>query len=264
MLGPLPLVRALADSRNLATVQLGLEIGLAPVARMFLALGLDHEPRQVPSLLLGAVDLAPIEVAQIYNAFANGGVHIPLRAVRAVVTSDGRRLRAPPREERAAAKPTAVYQLNRMLVDVMIRGTGRAGTARLPPRLATAGKTGTSSDLRDSWFAGFSGSHLIVAWVGHDDNEPTGFTGSQAALPIWANAMSAIGQSSWQKPMPATLEEARIDYATGLVPDPACAEDVIAVAVPRGTLLEHAGACDPAYFETLAERLRNWWQRVTD
>jgi penicillin-binding protein 1B len=264
MLGPLPLVRALADSRNLATVQLGLEVGLAPVARKFVALGLDHEPRQVPSLLLGAVDLAPIEVAQIYNAFANGGAHVPLRAVRAVVTSDGRRLPAPPREARAAGPPTAVYQLNRMLVDVMIRGTGRAGTARLPPGLVTAGKTGTSSDLRDSWFAGFSGSHLIVAWVGHDDNAPTGFTGSQAALPIWANAMSAIGQSAWQKPMPATLEEARIDYATGLIPDPACAEDLIAVAIPRGTLLEHAGACDPAHSETLAERLRNWWQRVTD
>ena len=264
MLGPLPLVRALADSRNLATVQLGLEVGLAPVAHKFLALGLNHEPRQVPSLLLGAVDLAPIEVAQIYNAFANDGAHIPLRAVRAVVSSDGRRLPAPPREARVAARPTAVYQLNRMLVDVMIRGTGRPGTARLPPGLVTAGKTGTSSDLRDNWFAGFSGSHLIVAWVGHDDNAPTGFTGSQAALPIWANAMSAIGQSSWQKPMPATLEEARIDYVTGLVPEPACAQDVIAVAVPRGTLLEHAGACDPAHFETLAERLRNWWQRVTD
>ena len=264
MLGPLPLVRALADSRNLATVQLGLEVGLAPVARKFLALGLDHEPRQVPSLLLGAVDLAPIEVAQIYNAFANGGVHVPLRAVRAVVTSDGQRLRAPSRDARAAAQPAAVYQLNRMLVDVMIRGTGRAGTARLQPGLVTAGKTGTSSDLRDSWFAGFSGSHLIVAWVGHDDNAPTGFTGSQAALPIWANAMSVISQASWQKPMPATLEEARIDYTTGLVPDLDCAQDVIAVAVPRGTLLEHAGACDPAYFETLAERLRNWWQRVTD
>ena len=264
MLGPLPLVRALADSRNLATVQLGLEVGLAPVARKFLALGLDHEPRRVPSLLLGAVDLAPIEVAQIYNAFANGGVHVPLRAVRAVVTSDGQRLRAPSRDARAAAQPAAVYQLNRMLVDVMIRGTGRAGTARLQPGLVTAGKTGTSSDLRDSWFAGFSGSHLIVAWVGHDDNAPTGFTGSQAALPIWANAMSVISQASWQKPMPATLEEARIDYTTGLVPDPDCAQDVIAVAVPRGTLLEHAGACDPAYFETLAERLRNWWQRVTD
>lgn len=264
MLGPLPLVRALADSRNLATVQLGLEVGLAPIAEKFRHLGLDHEPRQVPSLLLGAVDLAPIEVAQIYNAFANGGAHVPLRAVRAVVTSDGRRLPAPPREARAAARPTAVYQLNRMLVDVMTRGTGRAGTARLPRGLVTAGKTGTSSDLRDSWFAGFSGSHLIVAWVGHDDNSPTGFTGSQAALPIWANAMSAIAQSAWQKPMPASLEEARIDYATGLVPDPECAGDVIAVAVPRGTMIEHAGACDPAYFETLAERLRNWWERVTD
>jgi penicillin-binding protein 1B len=264
MLGPLPLVRALADSRNLATVQLGLEVGLAPVARKFLELGLDYAPRQVPSLLLGAVDLAPIEVAQIYNALANGGADVPLRAVRAVVTGDGRRLPAPPRAARVAARPTAVYQLNRMLVDVMIRGTGRAGTTRLPPGLVTAGKTGTSSDLRDSWFAGFSGSHLIVAWVGHDDNSPTGFTGSQAALPIWANAMSAIAQSSWQKPLPATLEETRIDYATGLVPDPACAGDVIDVAVPRGTLLEHAGACDPAYFETLAERLRNWWERVTD
>jgi penicillin-binding protein 1B len=264
MLGPLPLVRALADSRNLATVQLGLEVGLGPIAKKFLALGLDHEPKQVPSLLLGAVDLAPIEVAQIYNAFANGGVNVPLRAVQAVVKSDGSRLPAPPREARAAADPTAVYQLSRLLVEVMARGTGRAGTARLPAGLVTAGKTGTSSDLRDSWFAGFSGSHLVVAWVGHDDNAPTGFTGSQAALPLWSGVMGAIGQRSWQRPVPPTLEEARIDYDTGLIPDPACAQDVIAVAVPRGTLLEHAGACDPAYFETLAERLRNWWQRVTD
>ena len=84
----------------------------------------------------------------------------------------------------------------------MTRGTGRAGAARLPAGLVTAGKTGTSSELRDSWFAGFSGDHLIVAWIGHDDNAPTGFTGSQAALPLWANAMGAIAQGSWQAPMP--------------------------------------------------------------
>ena len=66
-LGPVPLVRALAESRNLATVQLGMEVGLGPVSRKFRALGLDREPAQVPSMLLGAVDLAPIEVAQIYN-----------------------------------------------------------------------------------------------------------------------------------------------------------------------------------------------------
>jgi penicillin-binding protein 1B len=266
MLGPLPLVRALADSRNLATVQLGMEVGLGPVSRKFRALGLDREPAQVPSMLLGAVDLAPIEVAQLYNAFANGGMHRPLHAVRGVVRSDGRPLPRRAQESRVAADPVAVYQLDRLLVDVMTHGTGRAGSARLPAGLVTAGKTGTSSELRDSWFAGFSGDHLIVAWIGHDDNAPTGFTGSQAALPLWANAMGAIAQSSWQAPMPNSLEEATIDYLTGYVPDPACAglEEAISIAVPRNTILVHAQDCRPSEFDSLADRLRDWWQRVTD
>ncbi len=265
-LGPLPLVRALADSRNLATVQLGLEVGLAPVARKFRALGLDREPAQLPALLLGSVDLAPIEVAQIYNAFANGGRHRELHAVLAVTGRDGRRVAGPQREARAAASATAVYQLDRLLVDVMTRGTGRAGSARLPAGLVTAGKTGTSSELRDSWFAGFSGDHLIVAWIGHDDNAPTGFTGSQAALPLWSNAMAAIGRRSWEAPMPITLEEITIDYLTGYVPDPACEEqeDAISVAVPRNMILVHAEDCRPSEFDSLAERLRDWWKRVTD
>jgi penicillin-binding protein 1B len=266
MLGPLPLVRALADSRNLATVQLGMEVGLGPVSRKFRALGLDREPAQVPSMLLGAVDLAPIEVAQLYNAFANGGTHRPLHAVRGVVRSDGRPLSRRAQESRAAADPVAVYQLDRLLVDVMTHGTGRAGTARLPAGLVTAGKTGTSSELRDNWFAGFSGDHLIVAWIGHDDNAPTGFTGSQAALPLWANAMGAIAEDSWQAPMPNSLEEATIDYLTGYVPDPACGglEEAISIAVPRNTILVHADDCRPSEFDSLADRLRDWWQRVTD
>jgi len=265
-LGPLPLVRALADSRNLATVQLGMEVGLGPVSRKFRALGLDREPAQVPSMLLGAVDLTPIEVAQIYNAFANGGTHRPLHAVRGVVRSDGRPLSRRPLETRPAADPVAVYQLDRMLADVMTRGTGRAGAARLPAGLVTAGKTGTSSELRDSWFAGFSGDRLIVAWIGHDDNAPTGFTGSQAALPLWSNAMGAIAQGSWQAPLPAALEEVTIDYLTGYVPDPACGEQeqAISVAVPHNTILVHADDCRPSEFDSLAKRLRDWWKRVTD
>lgn len=264
--GPLPLVRALADSRNLATVHLGLDVGLAPIARKFRALGLDREPAQLPALLLGSVDLAPIEIAQIYNAFANGGTHRALHAVLAVTGRDGRRLPGPPQEARAAADPVAVYQLDRMLADVMTRGTGRAAMVRLPAGLVTAGKTGTSSELRDSWFAGFSGDHLIVAWIGHDDNAPTGFTGSQAALPLWSNAMAAIGRRSWQAPMPVALEEITIDYLTGYVPDPACEEqeESISVAVPRNTILVHADDCRPSEFDSLAERLRDWWKRVTD
>lgn len=263
-LGPVPLVRALAESRNLPTVQLGLELGLAPVARKFRALGLDRTPPLVPSLLLGAIEMTPVEVAQIYSAFANGGMHRPLTAIQAVVTSEGMRLTRSPRTERAAADPVAVYQLNRILVAAMTRGTGRAGAARLPADLVTAGKSGTSSDLRDSWFAGFSGSHVVVAWVGHDDNAPTGLTGSQGALPLWASVMGAIGQRPWHASLPARLEEVWIDYASGLVPDPDCGQDLIAVAVPRNTILEHAESCHPTEFETFVDRFRDWWRRVTD
>ncbi len=262
--GPLPLVRALADSRNLATVQLGLDVGLTPVARKFRALGLDREPAQVPSILLGAVDLAPIEVAQIYNAFANGGMHRPLRSVQAVVSSDGNTMKALHYEVRLAAQPDAVYQLDRMLMEVMVHGTGRAGTSRLPAGLVTAGKTGTSSDLRDSWFAGFSGDHLVVTWIGHDDNSSTGFTGSQAALPLWSNVMSAIGQRSWQAPMPESLEEVQIDYVTGFVTGPECTEDVITVVIPRGTPLDYTGSCYPSIFNDFSRRVRDWWQWLTD
>jgi penicillin-binding protein 1B len=263
-LGPVPLVRALAESRNLPTVQLGLEVGLSPVARKFRQLGLDRAPAQVPSLLLGAVEMTPLEVAQVYNAFANGGVHRPLGAVQEVVASDGERLYRKPAKPRAAAEKGAVYQLDRMLVDVMTRGTGRAGQAQLPPGLVTAGKSGTSSDLRDSWFAGFSGSHLVVAWVGYDDNAPTGLTGSQGALPLWSSVMRGMGQVPWRAPMPVTLEEVTIDWGTGLLPNPACGNDVIAVVVPRGTPVDQAVECYPGEYDSILERLRGWWDRITD
>ena len=94
----------------------------------------------------------------------------------------------------------------------MEHGTGRAARAMLPPDLIVAGKSGTSSDLRDSWFAGFSGSHLVVVWVGYDDDEPTGFTGSAGALPVWAHVMSGLGARSWDAAMPESLTEMHIEF----------------------------------------------------
>ena len=259
----MPLVRAIAESRNLPTVQLGLEVGLAPIARKFRALGLDREPAQVPSLLLGAVEMTPFEVAQVYGTFASGGIHRPLGAIRAVVTADGRLRDGPPRKARVAANPVAVYQLNRMLVEVMVRGTGQSGAARLPAGLVTAGKSGTSSDLRDSWFAGFSGSHAVVAWLGHDGNEPTGLTGSQGALPVWTDVMSATSRVPYHAPMPPTLDEVQIDYSTGFVPHADCEVTTILVAVPRNVLLEHASDCGVPKIDSLLDRFQDWWQRMT-
>ncbi|HYM26780.1 MAG TPA: penicillin-binding protein 1B [Steroidobacteraceae bacterium] len=241
--GAVPVVRALAESLNLATVGVGLDVGVPKVAATLERFGLTARPAQVPAMLLGAVDVTPLEAAQLYNGLANGGFKNPLRAVRAVIAADGKPLKAFPLEVTPVAAPAAVYQLDRMLLQVMDHGTGRAARALLPPQLVVAGKSGTSSDYRDSWFAGFSGSHLVVVWVGYDDNSPTGFTGSAGALPVWARVMAGLGTNSWNAPMPESLAEVHIEYPTGLRAVPGCAQDLVAVVVPSNAALPEKPGC---------------------
>jgi penicillin-binding protein 1B len=241
--GPVPVVRALAESLNLATVGVGLDLGLPKVADTLQRFGLAQPPVQVPAMLLGAVEVTPIEAAQLFNGLANGGFRNPLRAVRAVISADGKPLKAFPLEVTQVASPEVMYQLDRMLVLVMDHGTGRSARALLQPELVVAGKSGTSSDFRDSWFAGFSGSHLVVVWVGYDDNEPTGFTGSAGALPVWARIMAGLGTSSWNAPMPESLAEVHIEYPTGLRAVQGCAPDIVAVAVPADATVPPRPGC---------------------
>lgn len=260
--GPVPLVRALAQSMNLATVRLGMEVGLPKVTREFVALGLPQEPPQLPSVLLGAIDVAPLEVAQVYNAFANGGFSTPLRAVRAVVDQEGKPLKSFALEVTPVADPVAVYQVNRMMTQVMERGSGAAARAHLPPDVVVAGKSGTSSDYRDSWFAGFSGSHLAVVWIGYDDNAPTGLTGSSGSLAVWSRLMAAIGTSSWSAPLPEGLEEVWIEYPSGLQTRPGCGDEPITVAVPQGTQLPVRPGCEVGVFGEIEQRAREWWRSI--
>jgi len=230
--GPVPLVRALAESLNLATVGLGLDLGLPTVAHSIERFGLDHSPDLYPSLLLGAVSLSPLEVAQIYGGLADDGSVVRLRAVRSVLTQDRTPLPARVETPISVADASAVYQVDRMMQVVMERGTGRGARTVLPSNLSVAGKSGTSSDLRDSWFAGFSGSHLAVVWVGYDDDRPSGLTGSSGALPIWAQIMANIGTTSWSPAIPASLHDVAIDYFTGLTSDSSCSKDSLSVPVP--------------------------------
>jgi penicillin-binding protein 1B len=261
--GPVPLVRALAQSMNLATVRLGLEVGLPKVTHEFVALGLEKEPPQLPSVLLGALDVAPVEVAQLYNAFAGGGFSTPLRAVRAVVDAEGEALKSFALEVTPVADPEAVYQVNRMLVQVMQNGSGRAALAQIPPGIVVAGKSGTSSDYRDSWFAGFSGAHLAVVWIGYDDNTPTGLTGSSGSLAVWSRLMSSIGTTSWSAPLPEGLEEVWVEFPTGLKARADCGEVPISIAVPRGTMLPVREGCEVGVFGEIGERARDWWRNIT-
>jgi penicillin-binding protein 1B len=242
--GPVPVVRALAESLNLATINVGMDVGLPKVAETLQRFGLPRAPAIVPSMLLGTVDATPIEVAQMYTGLANGGFRTSLRAVRAVISEDGKKIRAFGLEVTPVATPENIYQIDRMMEQVMVRGTGRPAKAVLPANLVVAGKSGTSSDYRDNWFAGFSGSHVAVVWVGYDDNLPTGFTGSSGALPVWARLMAGLGTTSWNAPLPESLAETWIDFPTGLQVQQGCASNESApIAVPVGTQIPLAPQC---------------------
>jgi penicillin-binding protein 1B len=268
--GPVPMVRALAQSMNLATVHIGMDVGVPQVAQTLEALGLGHIAEPVPAILLGAVSAAPIQVAAMYNTLANGGFRTPLRAVRAVVDPRGTALRAFELEAKGVADPAATYELDEMLVEVVDRGSAASARARLPANLVVAGKTGTSSDYRDSWFAGFSGSHLVVVWVGRDDNAPTNLTGSSGALVIWTSLMSTMKTSSWRAALPDSLDEVWIDWSSGELADPQCSSDVVVVALPKGAdppvkpgcAASGAGAAPGSERQDFITRAREWLRRL--
>jgi len=174
-----------------------------------------------------------------------------------VISEDGKTVKAFPLEVTPVAAPDAVYAVDRMMEQVMERGTGRAAHAVLPASLVVAGKSGTSSDLRDSWFAGFSGSHVVVVWVGYDDDLPTGLTGSAGALPVWTRLMGGLEETSWDAPMPETLAETWIDYPSGMRVERGCSEDAVPIAVPVGTELPIKPGCEQQQ-KSIVERAGEW------
>jgi len=128
---------------------------------------------------------------------------------------------------------------------------------QLPADMVVAGKTGTSDDLRDSWFAGFTNDHLIVTWIGTDDNKPTGLTGSSGAARIWAGVLRALEASSYTAPAPDTVADEWIDYLTGQPMAEHC-ENAVAIPVPADQPIEHAFGCNG---ETgFGARIKSWFR----
>ncbi len=261
--GTVPLVRALAESMNTATVRVGLDVGLDKVAATLQRLGgLENRPALNPSMLLGAVDLTPLEVVQVYTALANGGYQARLRSVQVVLDEHGTPLKSFKLEVTPAAAPAAVYQVARMMAQVTERGTGHAVGARFGGRVVIPAKTGTSSDLRDSWFAGFTGTHVAVAWVGYDDNKPSGLTGALGALPVWLGAMADLKPTSWEMAAPGEVEERWIEFGSGLETHVGCSPDAIPVAVPVGTTLAARTGCVSAQTEpSVVDKVKQWLQK---
>jgi penicillin-binding protein 1B len=265
--GWVPMARALAESMNLATVRLGLDLGLPKVADTLQRLGLEAPPALNPSLLLGTVEMTPLEVVEVYTSLANGGFRARLRAVHAVVDENGRPLKSFKVQVEEAAPSAAVYQLDRMLTLVTTRGTGREAAARLPRGTVVAGKTGTSSDTRDSWFAGFTGSYVAVAWVGYDDNRVTGLTGATGALPVWADTLARLKSASFEPVAPELLEDRWIDFGDGFETTPACSVDAVVISVPKGAALPAKPGCGslgvaPSPTGTLGDKIKAWFKNI--
>ncbi|WP_041447058.1 penicillin-binding protein 1B [Thiocystis violascens] len=190
--GSVPLSDALARSLNLATVNLGLSVGVKKVAETLYQLGVQRKIRVVPSLLLGSVSMSPLEVAQMYQTIAASGYRAPLRAIREVVDARGQPLNRYPLAVEAVVDPKAAYLTTWALQRVVTHGTARWLGEKLPEGMTMAGKTGTTDDMRDSWYAGFSGDKVAVVWVGRDDYQPMGLAGGTGALRVWGDFMLAL------------------------------------------------------------------------
>ena len=183
---------ALAKSLNLATVNLGMELGLDRVIQTIKRLGIQKSIKPYPSLLLGAAEFSVLEMTQMYQTLASGGFYTPLNAIHAVMNNQGELLQKKPIKVRAAVDSKANFVLQGMLANVVEQGTAKTLRWRFPEQRPLAGKTGTTDEKRDSWFAGYGGNLLSVVWLGRDDNQPTPLTGSSGALQVWADLMRRL------------------------------------------------------------------------
>jgi penicillin-binding protein 1B len=213
--GRIFLMDGLVHSYNLATVRLGLLVGVDKVRGLLGSFNLGTEISPNPSLLLGAQELSPVEVATLYQYFASDGHALPLKAVRGVLDEKGKALHSYSTKPGTGDYVDAARLVNFALQQVATNGTARAlGDGELAG-LHAAGKTGTSDDARDSWFAGYTASHLAVIWVGRDDDKPNGLMGATGALKVWAALFRDLPTEPLARPLGAGIEMAYVDPESG-------------------------------------------------
>ena len=193
--GSVPLYIAMSRTYNLATVRLGMQLGLSSVIETLRQLGIKTDIPEYPSLFLGALELSPLQVTQMYQTLASGGFQVPLKTIRAVLDRDGRLLQRYPLDILQTVDPQSIFLIRFLLSEVVKQGTARRLQVKLPDLMPLAGKTGTTNDLRDSWFAGFGDNILAVIWLGRDDNQPAGLTGASGALEVWIEIMRELNPS---------------------------------------------------------------------
>ena len=248
--GPMSARRALELSINIPTVRAALAAGLPTVLAAARASGIGSRLRAYPSIALGAFEISPMEIASAYAVFANSGIRVEPNAIVGVMTGEGRVLDRKETPLLPALPADAVFLVNSLMRGAVDRGT--AGGARAGGlRGVIAGKTGTTNDWRDAWFVGFSPRFLAAIWVGYDDNRALRLSGTEAAVPIFADFTKSVPPHYFSEsfPVPSNIVTAEIDPDTGLLVTPGCPrrmrEVFISDTAPTSRCSEHEGLFFP-------------------
>lgn len=227
--GTVTVQEALEESMNSASVRIGLAAGIPSVIRTAHTLGVVSDIDDNPAMLLGAVAIPPIEMADAFSTIARIGSRLPLRTIRFVTDDRGQVVSAGDAVEPVQVFPARdMYVLTTVMKGVLDRGTATAARS-LGFRRIAAGKTGTTNDKRDAWFIGFTPTTLALTWVGFDDNAPTGLAGGEAAVPIWTKYMNSVtaGQQNVDFAPPQGITFVQFDETSGGLATPFCPSNVI-------------------------------------
>ncbi len=244
--GEVPLIVAFAKSYNQATARLGQQVGLDAVAKIIKSYGFERRINKVPSLYIGTIEMSPFEVATLYQTIAADGFLMPLKSIRSVVNAKNIPLKRFPLKVEQVGDSELNTLIEYAMSEVGKIGSGRYAHNILGPGFSFAGKTGTSGQQRDSWFAGYSADLLAVAWIGYDDNRSSYLTGSSGALPIWTQ----LFKDSSKSPLPLTVSENIEMYWTDLQTGQKSKKNCLNAAyLPyiKGSKPEGKAKCRPSY-----------------
>ncbi len=254
--GVVSLQTALAHSYNQASVRLGMTVGLPAVISTLRRVGVNADLKPYPSLLLGALNQTPMDILQLYQVLLSGGVRAPLQSIRDVVDAKGHTLQQFAGERKQVIDPADAYLLHYGLQQVLRQGTATSAYQRLPGNMVLAGKTGTTNDLRDSWFAGSAGQLLAVVWLGRDDNQPIGLSGGSGALPVWTDLMVRVQPSAPAPAMPAGVSWEWLDAESGRLSAESCSGAVRVPVSAKGRpqdMTPCAGGGVPAFIDSMVK-----------
>lgn len=224
-MGMVSVREALEFSLNAATARLAQQIGLPGILETARRMGISSPLPPYPSVVLGAAEVTPFEVAQAFSVLASSGLRAEPLSVKKVIDRGGLPIERKPVQVEQVISPDTAYLVTHLMEGVLDYGTGSGARKRGFKRPA-AGKTGTTNDYRDAWFVGFTPDLLAVVWVGFDQKRPINLAGGEAALPIWTEFMkqatTSMPESTFVPPPGVSLVS--IDPLSGQLATPACTE----------------------------------------